>query len=356
MTDSKIYYWLSLCGLSDRKLNALLDLYSPQEVWESIEKNKHFDKILGEKACENLRELRSERLLDERLTAVKEQNIRIVTRASEKFPRKLLQREVCPPVLLYYRGDLSLVESNCVAIVGTRACSAYGKEVAETLSRELSNAGVTIVSGLATGIDGYAHAECLRSGGKTIAVLGGGLNNVTPVSNLKLAEEIEYSGLIVSQYPPSMLPTKYTFPERNRIISGLSLGTVVVEAGEKSGALITADFALEQGREVFAVPGNITSTRSKGTNALIKQGAHPVLSADDILSELSLNIHRAEKSAVAPLDFFEEKIYNLLIDEDKTLEDIIELSGLSAAETSTTLLSMEIKGIIKRFANVYGIR
>ncbi len=356
MNENKLYFWLSLSGISDRRLNALLEICSPAELWEELPKSEKLREFMGEKHSDALMRFRYESFLDREINKIYQRGINIVTRASEDFPEKLRNKEVCPPVVLYYKGDLKLAQTNCVAIVGTRACSHYGREVAETFARDLSAAGVTVVSGLATGIDGYAHSETLKSGGKTIAVLGGGLDRITPVSNIKLSEEIEYSGLILTQYSPETSPTRYTFPERNRIIAGLSLATVVVEAGEKSGALITADFALEQGREVFAVPGNITSSKSKGTNKLISAGARPALSADDILEELRLNIPKKEKSPALSLDFFEEKIYTLLQDGDKSLEELIEMSDLHASEINATVTSMEIKGIIVRRSGTYGIR
>ncbi|MBR2967881.1 MAG: DNA-processing protein DprA [Clostridia bacterium] len=356
MNENKLYYWLSLSRMTDKRLNALLDVFSPEEIWDGLPISQKMKDFIGENHAQALLRFRSESYLDSELSKIRQKDIRIVTRASDEFPKSILQKEVCPPALLYYKGNMNVVNTPCVAIVGTRACSSYGREVAEMLAVELAQAGVTVVSGLATGIDGYAHSAALKSGGKTIAVLGGGLERITPTSNISLSEEIEYSGVVISQYEPSFSPTKYTFPERNRLISALSLGVIVVEAGEKSGALITADFALEQGREVFAVPGNITSIRSKGTNKLISMGAKIVCSANDVLSELRLNIPKKEKITLPPLDFFEEKIYTLLRDGDKTIEDLIELSQLRASEISATLLGMEIKGIIVRVANSYGIR
>ncbi len=356
MNDSKIYYWLSLSGASNKRLNAALDIFSPEEIWSELPNSATMREAFGERGASALLRFRNENFIDAEISKIKELGINIVTRATDKFPARLLHKEVCPPVLLYYKGDLSLVKTDCVAIVGTRACSKYGQEVAATLSRGLAENGVTVVSGLATGVDGFAHKECVKAGGKTIAVLGSGLNKVYPASNIRLSEEIEYSGLLLSEYPPDLSPTKYTFPERNRLISGLSLGVVVVEAALKSGALITADFALEQGREVFAVPGNITSQRSAGANKLIADGAKLVSSVEDILSELKLKSIKKEKTDVLALDFSEQKLYTLLCDGDKTLEELVQLSGFSPAEVNFTITSMEIKGIIFRIANTYGVR
>jgi len=356
VNDNKLYFWLSLSSLTDKRLNALLDICSPKEIWDGITSSDSIRKFVGDKNVEMLLRFRNESFLDRELAKIKERNVNILTRADTRFPKSILQKEVCPPVILYYRGDLNVLNAPTVAIVGTRACTTYGQEVAEMLARTLAKAGVTVVSGLATGIDAYAHKECLKAKGKTVAVLGGGLDHITPSLHRQLADEIEYSGLILTQYPPSFVPTRYTFPERNRLIAGLSRGIIVVEADAKSGALITADYALEQGREVFAVPGNITSSRSKGTNNLIVQGARLICSAEDVLAELRLNIPKKEKTVLPMLDFFEEKIYTLLQSGDKTIEELIELSDLRASDINSTLTGMEIKGIVVRIGNAYGVR
>jgi DNA processing protein len=190
-----------------------------------------------------------------------------------------------PPYILYYRGDILTAAQFCIAVVGSRITSNYGKIVARKLSREMAESGTVVVSGMARGIDTEAHWGAIEGGGTTIAVLGSGLNVVYPPENLRLFREITSKGLVISEFPVDTQPEPAHFPMRNRVIAGLSRGVIVVEAGEKSGALITADFALEQGREVFAVPGAITSRTSTGTNNLIKQGAKLVTSMQDILEE-----------------------------------------------------------------------
>ena len=213
--------------------------------------------------------------------------IKEINFSSDKYPKQL--REIYnPPKRIYAIGNIEILNKVGIAIVGSRKATEYGKKVAFRLSKDLSERDIVIISGLAKGIDSYAHIGSLNvQNGKTIAVLGSGIKVIYPKENIELARQIvRKGGCIISEYPPDDTPNKSNFPERNRIISGLSKGVVIVEASEKSGALITADFALEQGREVFAVPGNIYSTTSVGTNKLIQQGAKLVMCVEDILSEI----------------------------------------------------------------------
>ena len=213
-----------------------------------------------------------------------------------------------------------------------------------------------MVSGLATGIDGYAHAECLRAKGKTVAVLGSGLNYIYPAAHTSLAQDIEYNGALITQYSPDFAPTRYSFPERNRLISGLCKAIIVVEASQKSGSLITAEYAVEQNREVFAVPGNITSSKSVGANKLIKDGASIFTGVDDVLQELGLKATKNQDSHVLMLDFYEQKIYNLLQEGEKTFDEIVEISQLKPSQVNSTLTGMEIKGWVIRRNDGYGIK
>ena len=217
----------------------------------------------------------------------------VLARADRGFP-SLLSAIYDPPPRLYLRGSRpELLAGPCVAVVGARSCSSYGAQVARSLARELAAAGVVVVSGLARGIDGEAHRGALEAGGLTVAVLGCGIDRDYPRSHTELARRIAADGLIVSEYPAGIEPAPWRFPARNRIVAGLSLAVVVVEARERSGALITADFALEEGRDVFAVPGEITSSLSAGSNALLKLGAIPLLEADDVLATLGVEHDRA---------------------------------------------------------------
>jgi DNA processing protein len=241
-----------------------------------------------------------------------------------------------------------------VAIVGTRRASAYGRQVAETLATDLTRNGITIVSGLARGIDAYAHDATLKAGGRTLGVLACGIDQVYPPEHAKLAARIVEQGALLTEAPCGSPPEGGNFPARNRIISGLALGSIIVEAGVTSGALITADRALEQGREVFAVPGNIFAKTSLGTNRLLKEGATLVTAAEDVLEALNLKMVTAhsEARAVIPEDATEAKLLSLLSAEPVHVDAIVQESGLPVAQVSSTLALMELKGMIRQVAGM----
>ncbi|GFN23867.1 DNA-processing protein DprA [Thermanaeromonas sp. C210] len=259
-----------------------------------------------------------------------------------------------PPPVLYYRGSLDFLENLKVAVVGTRRATAYGLKVAQALARELAEQGVSVVSGLAVGIDAAAHRGALQGKGKTIAVLGCGVDVIYPRQNTSLFQQIAREGLILSELPPGTPPERHHFPARNRIISGLCPGTVVVEAGERSGALITADFALEQGRDVFAVPGPITSLQSKGTLNLIKQGAKLVTGVEDILEEYFSDYgppalpERRERTGGFKLSPTEEKVLAALGDVPAAVEELVAAVGLPAREINVALTFLELQGLVTR--------
>jgi DNA processing protein len=239
-----------------------------------------------------------------------------------------------PPPGLFVRGaaPLELLTRPAVAVVGARACSGYGGSVARMLGRELAAAGLVVVSGLARGVDGEAHRGALDAGGLTVAVLGCGIDRDYPAAHAQLARRIAETGLVVSEYAPGVEPAPWRFPARNRIIAGLCAATVVVEARERSGALITADLALEEGREVFAVPGEIGSALSAGTNALLKLGASPLVEVDDVLAAYGL-----QPAAVEPLDELVEHLPG-------TIDELARRSGRSAADIAATLTDLELAG------------
>ncbi len=269
-----------------------------------------------------------------------------------------------PPVILFQKGRLLPEDSVSIAIVGTRNPSGYGVQVTEKLTRELSKTGFTIISGLARGIDTVAHRTALKAGGRTVAVLGSGLDLIYPAENKKLASEIEKSGAILTEYPFGTKPDASNFPKRNRIISGLTLGTLVVEAGSKSGALITANFAAEQGREVFAVPGAITSGRSIGTNRLIKDGAKLVQGLDDILQELDFKLRALRKmettktGAKVPknLSDEEQRVWETLTNEPQHIDMLSQKLGSSSSQVLSLLLTLELKDAVKQLPGAYFIR
>jgi len=280
---------------------------------------------------------------------LKKDKINFLSIKDEQYPL-LLKQIYDPPAVLYYQGVLKKEEKYPLGVVGTRKMTFYGREVCEELVRELARHKITIISGLALGIDGLAHKITLKEGGRTIAVLGGGLDKKTiyPKIHQSLANKIiENNGAVISEYPPGFYPTKYTFPARNRIITGLSLGTLVIEAPMESGALITAKFALEQNREVFAVPGNIYSNNSMGCNWLIKLGAKPITYVRDILDEFDLAFENNKNKKIIAESKEEEVLLKLLSGEPIHINNLIEKSNLTSAEVLATLSLMEIRHKVK---------
>jgi DNA processing protein len=282
-----------------------------------------------------------ERVYAERLARL---GLRFVGRADPDFP-PLVRAIHDPPVGLFVRGcrPLDVLRQPCVSIVGARACSPYGGQVARTLARELAAAGLAVVSGLARGIDGEAHRGALDADGLTVAVLGCGIDRDYPASHRELAERIAERGLIVSEYGPGVEPAPWRFPARNRIVAGLGAVTIVVEARERSGALITADLALEEGREVFAVPGEITSSLSKGTNALLRAGATPLTCAGDVLELFGLEGREEPARNASPL-------LELL---PATADELARASGLEAGALAAALAELELSDAVVEAEGVY---
>lgn len=277
-------------------------------------------------------------------------NIKTVSFFEKHYPR-LLKESASPPVLLYLKGNADLLNKKSIGVVGTRTPTSYGRAAIDIIVPRLAEAGLTIVSGLAQGIDALTHLATLKCGGKTIGVLGCGLDQVYPLMNLPLAQEmLKKDNLIVSEYPVGMPALKQNFPARNRIIAGLSLGTVVIESKEDGGALITAKQALEANREVFALPGPITQPTSVGTNKLIREGAKIVLAAEDILQELNLKVPTAQEKIKLNLDKLssEEKIIvNLIQTESIHIDKIIQTTKLKPHAVSSVLTGLELNGYIK---------
>jgi DNA processing protein len=270
------------------------------------------------------------------LARLGQDGFRFLPRSAARFP-PLLGAIHDPPAGLFLRGDgePELLARPGVAVVGARACSGYGASVARSLGRELAGAGLVVVSGLARGIDAEAHRGALEAGGPTVAVLGCGIDRDYPVAHAELARRVAAAGLIVSEYAPGVEPAPWRFPARNRLVSGLCAATVVVEARERSGALITADLALDEGREVFAVPGEITSSLSAGTNALLKLGAAPLTAAADVLASFGLEA-AGETRERSPL-------LELL---PATADELVRCTGLDAAEVARVLVELELAGLV----------
>lgn len=292
---------------------------------------------------------------DRQLQICKKKNLQIVTFYDKNYPANL--KEIPdPPILFFLQGTLKTEDVLSLGVVGTRNPSDYGKRVTEVLTKELAQRGFTIVSGLARGIDTIAHQSSVKFGARTIAILGSGLDIIYPVENKKLANSIVNNGALISEMPCGSKPDAVNFPKRNRIISGLSLGVLVVEAGEKSGALITATNALNQNREIFAVPGSLFSSKSVGANRLIKEGAKLVQNIDDILDELDSRIRAftLEKSnfKTLPIDLSEKekRIIELLQEEPVHIDLIAQQSGFSTSEALSILLSLELKDVVKQLS------
>jgi len=296
--------------------------------------------------------------IDEQLKLIEKCNVNIVSFWDDNYPNRL-KNIAYPPILLFTKGDVSLLKSNSIAVIGTRTPTKYGKESAQYFATNLVKAGLVVISGLAYGIDTIAHTSTVTEKGKTISVFGAGINIIYPKENLKLVDSILEDGLIVSEYLMDISPAAQNFPARNRIISGLSIGVLLVESGSKGGGMITAKFALDQGKSVFAVPGNINSSRSKGTNLLIKNSeAKLVQNIDDILDELNLcSVSKSTlKKDLSQLSQPEQKIMSIMSIDPIHIDKISDETDLNPSETLVTLLNLELESLIRKLpGNFYQI-
>lgn len=289
------------------------------------------------------------------LDRVSEAGARVIPFSASNYPPRL-RLIADPPPFFYAKGEMQEEDAKAVAVVGSRSASDYGIRITCDLCRGLASLGFTVVSGMARGIDGAAHEAALATGGRTVAVLGSGVDVIYPTEHEGLYKRICQSGAILSELPMSTPPFSYNFPARNRLISGLSLGVVVVEATERSGSLITAGFALEQGREVFAVPGEAGASRSRGTHRLIRQGAKLVETVEDVIEEIApqllarAGLPQRGASVTLPSDagMDARKIFALVMERPRQIDEVIEASGLSPARVSEILLDLEIKGFLKQ--------
>jgi DNA processing protein len=274
-----------------------------------------------------------------------------------RYPR-LLAEISGRPSILYVRGALLPVDDASVAIVGTRRATPYGRQAAERVARELAEAGVTVISGLARGVDGVAHLAALEAGGRTIAVLGSGADVIYPSEHRKLAERIVEAGAIVTEQPPGAKPDAPNFPARNRIISGMALAVVVIEAAMRSGALITATFAGDQGRDVFVIPGSVFSQSSEGTNALMRDGARLVRDGRDVLDDLGLagDSGVVEAPRQLTLDANEERLYRAVSDEARHLDELADDVGMPAGLAGAVMLTLELKGLVRNHGAQYYVK
>lgn len=357
---AKYYHALNLLpSLGPVRIKKLIQHFgSPELVWKATRRDFQAVECITSNIRDKILRERESVHLEGAWDKVLRQGCSFVTWDEQNYP-SLLREIYDPPPLLYYSGDIGALNRYCLAIVGSRRYTVYGREVAYKFAAGLSNRNITVVSGMARGIDTWAHKGALSAGGKTVAVLGCGLDICYPAENKRVKQEIESSGVVISEFPPGYRPLPQNFPRRNRIISGLSWGTLVVEAGEKSGALITADFALEQGREVFAIPGGIASPYSRGCHKLIKEGAKLVEKVEDMLEELPLTIMANDVSLPQreqKLSSKEKRLLEIIPYEPLALEDLAVLSKIPLASLNALLLELELKGAIKQLPGKYFTR
>jgi DNA processing protein len=354
----EVFYWLALSltpGIGSTLMRRLLDRFNtPEAVFHAPMKELSKIEGLGEKVAQEIRKGPLEKVVERELSLLREVGGRVITLKDEEYPKRL--KDIYdPPALLYVRGELKKEDEFAISIVGSRKTTPYGRWFTEKVSQELARHGVTIVSGMARGIDSLAHWGAISGGGRTIAVLGCGVDVIYPSENRNLFAKMIDRGAILSEFPMGSPPEGGHFPRRNRIISGLSLGVVVVQASEKSGSLITAGYALEQGREVFAVPGNVGTESSRGTHRLIKEGAKLVESSEDILEEI-LPQWRGERETTPKVEIprpdltEEEKVlYELLSETPLHIDVMIRESRLDPGKVSSLLLNLELKGMVSQW-------
>jgi len=348
-----LYYWVALSlapGVGSILFKRLTKKFgSPEGVFKASSKELARVEGVGPKVVESLRKFHWKQRVEKELRGAEKIGARIITWEEEEYPF-ILKQIYDPPPLLYVLGCLSRQDQLAVAVVGSRHPTTYGQAAAERIAMGLVRGGVTVVSGLARGVDSYAHRGALTAGGRTIGVLGCGIDIIYPPENRELFDLVAMQGAILSEFPLGTPPDSDHFPIRNRVISGLCLGVAVVEATLRSGSLITARFALEQGRDVYAVPGNVDSARSAGTNRLIKEGAKLVTRAEDILEEILPLQGPLTLEAPAPPKLCEEeaKVFSVLNHEARHIDEVIARCAFPSAKVSAILLALELAGHVKQ--------
>ena len=345
--------------IGSTRLAQLLKYFEkPEDIFKASRQS--LDAVVGGKISESIVSFDVKNLEND-LALAQKASLKIITLFDEDYPH-LLSQIPGLPIVLYVSGEIIKNDNLSLGIIGSRRASLYGLSSAEKFAAELSRNQLTIVSGMARGVDTYAHRGALKAGGRTIAVMGSGFNHIYPPENRALAEQIAKSGAVVSEFPMDTKPLAQNFPRRNRLISGLSLGILVTEAARNSGALITVDFALEQGREVFALPGKIDACGSMGTNQLLKQGAKLVTCCEDILEELNLAIPdiREQPKTLIKQDITcgkdQEIVYNCINQQAVAIDDLMEKTSLSTSQISDLILKLQFKKLIKELPGKYFIR
>jgi DNA processing protein len=370
LEEIKYLYFLSrIEGIGNVKIAALIKLFkSAEAVFKAELLSIKNTEILTIRNVKNFEEARRnseslEKDFEKLLKICEKKGINITSYERKNYPKNL-KPVYDAPVLLYYKGNLNPSDEYSIGIVGTRTPSEYGKQICEHFAEEFSKSSIPLMSGMAKGIDTICHKTACKYGNINYAILGCGVDVIYPPENRKLYDEVVEHGALVSEFPPGTFPDKLNFPKRNRIISGISLGTIVVESAAKGGALITAGFAIDQGKEVFAVPGHLSSKQSDGTNNLIKRGtAKLVMNAEDVLVELEAKMknfvkakHKEEKKVLPNLSKSETIIYNTLGFEPVHIDKIFEVTGFNISSCLVELLSLEFKGVVKQLPGKYFVR
>jgi DNA processing protein len=357
LKKEEIAFWLKLRqvpGIGNVIFNRLIKIFTtPEKVFHASPDELKKIEGIRPQTIEEILNFKDNGWAEKELALMEKHGVKLLTITDENFPLNLKQI-YDPPPFLYVKGEITKEDNLALAIVGSRNASSYGKSITKRIARELAERGFTIVSGLARGIDTFAHKGALEGKGRTIAVLGSGIDIIYPGENKVLVEEIALSGAVITEFPFGTKPEAINFPSRNRIISGLSLGTVIVEASFRSGSLITARLALEQGREVFAVPGNIDSPGSKGTNRLIQEGAKLVLDPEDIIEEIlphhspTINFDSPKTRKPNQLTPEGQNLLKLMDINPVHIDQLIQKSGLPPSQVTSILLELELSGVIKQ--------
>ncbi len=351
----------SIPSIGPTRMRKLISIFrTPQAVLAAGARQLMDIEGIDHKTAQKIKAGPDEGFIKKQIKWIREYEAAILTYWDDDYP-ETLKKIYDPPAFLFVKGQTTVLKSRCMAVVGTRTPTQYGKLITERLTNALVSNGFTITSGFARGVDTLAHKTTVENGGQTVAVLGNGIDRVYPAENIQLMEKILRSGLVISEYPMGAKPDASNFPKRNRIISGLSEGVIITEAGAKSGALISAYYALDQNREVFAVPGAITSPASAGANLLIKQGAKLVQTAEDIFEEVGgqqqLDLAEAEsKREPQDLDANSRKILSVLNNEPQHIDQLAVKCELSPSETLSALLMLELRGLVKQMAGKMFVR
>lgn len=347
--------WIDSFDLSYNKKIKLLKLFDELPARKLLKEKKVTSSVIvTDKEFNTLLKATDDSYLVKLLKEYENKNITVLTLFSNEYPA-LLKEISSPPVCLYCKGNLQLLNSICCAVVGTRKPTEYGSLITKQFVTDLSNAGVTIVSGMASGVDTIAHEQTVKNNGSTIAVLAGGFDYIYPTENIYLYKRLIQNNLVVSEYRPNVRAASFTFPLRNRIIAGLSRAVLITEAGLQSGALHTKNYAIEFNREVFAIPGRINSPESEGTNSIIKECQSCLcLSVDQITDYLGVLNKKNDTNVAFQLDITEQTILNYILTEKKTYQEIADYTKLPARELNTVLFNMQLKGYIEKLVgNAY---